>query len=129
LITYYNQRPSGFERFGLFTTPRGVLYIELALNILVQFLYLQVLDILTTLAFLMNGVKEANPLVRLALEAGPSPLIVLLLVKVVAAALAIYCVRRSRLRLLSRVNLFFAALIAWNLLMLIISSPSLGLVT
>ena len=99
------------------------------INILVQFLYLQVLDILTTLAFLMNGVKEANPVVRLALEAGPSPLLGLLLVKVFAVALAFYCVRHSRLRLLSRVNLFFAALVAWNLLMLIVSSKSLGLVT
>jgi hypothetical protein len=99
------------------------------LNILVQFLYLQVLDALTTMAFLMNGVKEANPVVRLALEAGPSPLIGLLVIKVVAAAMAIYCVRRSRLRLLSRVNLFFAALIAWNLLVIVVSSPSLGLLT
>ena len=99
------------------------------LNILVQFLYLQMLDILTTMAFLMNGVKEANPVVRLALEAGPSPLFGLLLIKVFAAALAIYCVRRSHLRLLSRVNFFFAALVAWNLLILIVTSPSLGLVT
>jgi len=99
------------------------------LNILVQFLYLQMLDALTTMAFLMNGVKEANPVVRLALEAGPSPLIGLLVIKVVAAAMAIYCVRRSRLRLLSRVNLFFAALIAWNLLVIVVSSPSLGLLT
>jgi hypothetical protein len=99
------------------------------LNILVQFFYLQVLDILTTLAFLLNGVKEANPLVQLALEAGPSPLAGLVAIKVVAAVLAIYCVRRSRLRLLARVNLFFAALITWNLLILIVSSPSLGLVT
>ena len=99
------------------------------MNILVQFLYLQVLDVLTTLAFLLNGVKEANPLVRLALEAGPSPLLGLLAVKVLAAALAIYCVRRSRFRLLARVNLFFAALIAWNLLVLIVTSPSLRLIT
>lgn len=99
------------------------------MNILVQFLYLQMLDALTTMAFLMNGVKEANPVVRLALEAGPSPLIGLLVIKVVAAAMAIYCVRRSRLRLLSRVNLFFAALIAWNLLVIVVSSPSLGLLT
>lgn len=97
------------------------------MNILVQFLYLQVLDILTTLAFLLNGVREANPIVRLALELGPSPLVGLLAVKVVATMLAIYCVRRARLRLLSRVNWFFAALIAWNLLVLIASSPALGL--
>lgn len=99
------------------------------MNILVQFLYLQVLDILTTVAFLLNGVKEANPVVRLALDAGPSPLVGLLAIKIVAAVLAIYCVRRARLRLLARVNVFFAALVAWNLLVLIVSSPSLGLVT
>lgn len=99
------------------------------LNILVQFLYLQVLDVLTTLAFLLNGVKEANPLVRIALEASPSPWIGLVALKVVAAILAIYCVRRSHLRLLARVNLFFAALIAWNLFVLIVSSPLLGLIT
>ncbi len=99
------------------------------MNILAPFLYLQMLDVLTTMAFLMNGVKEANPVVRLVLEVGPSPLIGLLLMKMFAVALAVYCVRRSRLRLLSRVNFFFAALIAWNLVVLIISSPLLGLVT
>ena len=99
------------------------------MSLLLQFLYLQVLDILTTLAFLLNGVQEANPLVRLALEAGPSPVLSLIGVKIVAAALAIYCVRRARLRLLARVNVFFAALVAWNLFVLIVSSPSLVAIT
>jgi hypothetical protein len=96
------------------------------LNLLVQFLYLQALDFLTTVAFLLNGVREANPLVRLALAASPSPLVGLLGVKLVAVILAIYCVRRSRQRLLARVNAFFAVLIAWNLLVLIVTAPSLG---
>ena len=94
------------------------------MNVLTQFLYLQALDILTTMAFLLHGVKEANPIVRLALEVGPSPLLGLLAIKAVAAALAVYCVRHSRVRLLSRVNLFFALLIAWNLLVLILTSPA-----
>jgi len=97
------------------------------LNNFVQFLYLQVLDILTTVAFLLNGVREANPVVRFALEAAPSPFLGLLVVKLVAVALAIYCVRRARLRLLARVNWFFAALVAWNLFVLILSSPGLGI--
>ena len=96
------------------------------MSLLVQFSYLQVLDVLTTVAFLLNGVREANPLMRLALTAGPSPILGLLFVKIVAVGLALYCVRRSRLRLLWRVNLFFAALIAWNLVVLIVSSPSLA---
>ena len=31
---------------------------------MLQYSYLQVLDFLTTIAFLLNGVKEGNPLVR-----------------------------------------------------------------
>ncbi len=93
------------------------------MNLLLQFFYLQVLDILTTLAFLVAGVQEANPMVRLALDAGPTPLAGLIVVKVLAVLMAVYCVRQSRLRLLARVNVFFAVLVAWNLLVLIVSSP------
>jgi len=96
------------------------------LNALLQFSYLQLLDVLTTLAFLANGVKEANPLVRFLLKAGPSPLAALILVKALAFALAIYCVRNSRQRLLSRVNLGFAALVMWNLCVLVISGPQIS---
>lgn len=31
-------------------------------SLIFQYSYLQVLDLLTTVAFLINGVKEANPL-------------------------------------------------------------------
>ena len=96
------------------------------MNLLVQFCYLQVLDLLTTLAFVLNGVPEANPIVRLALKMGPSPFAGLALLKVFAVLLAVHCVRRSRLRLLARVNTFFAVLVAWNLLAIIISSPVLA---
>ena len=96
-------------------------------NLLIQFSYLQVLDVLTTMAFLLHGAKEANPVVRLAIRAGgSSPLAGLLALKVFAVLLAFYCVRRARLRLLARVNVFFALLVAWNLTVLIISSPVLA---
>ena len=92
------------------------------LSLLIQFSYLQLLDVLTTLAFLMNGVKEANPIIRLALESGSSPLAVLVPVKLFALALGIYCLRSARLRLLARMNVFFAVLVAWNLVVLILSA-------
>jgi len=91
------------------------------LNLILQFSYLQVLDILTTLAFLMNGVKEANPIVRLAMRLGTSPLWGLLLLKFLAIVLAVYCVRNARTRLLSRVNVFFALLVVWNLFIMILA--------
>jgi len=95
------------------------------LTALVQFCYLQLLDLLTTMSFLAHGDKEANPLVRFVLAAGPPPLVGLAAIKVAAFALALYCVRSARVRLLSRVNLFFAALVAWNLCALILSTPHL----
>jgi hypothetical protein len=95
------------------------------LSLLIQFGYLQVLDILTTVAFLLNGAKEANPLVRAALEMGHSPWAVLITVKLVGLALAIYCVRKSRLKLLQRVNVFFAVLVTWNLIVVIVTAPVL----
>ena len=95
-------------------------------NLLLQFSYLQILDILTTLAFLVVGVKEANPLIRFIVTLGPSPLAGLVGVKILAFCLALYCVRCARLRLLAGVNLFFAGLVAWNLLVLIVSAPQMS---
>jgi hypothetical protein len=88
-------------------------------HLLVQFSYLQVLDFLTTIAFLVNGVKEANPVVRWALKVVPNPIGGLLLVKVLAILLGVYCWRMGRHRLLSKINIVFAMLIAWNLVALI----------
>lgn len=90
------------------------------MSLLLQFSYLQILDVLSTLAFLLNGVKEANPVVRLAMQLGPSPLTGLLALKVFAVCLAIYCMRTARHRLLARVNVFFACLVAWNLYVLVL---------
>ena len=85
-------------------------------SLLAQFSYLQLLDLLTTVAFLTTGVREANPMVRLAIAAAPSPLIGLLALKACALAAAVYCAATGRGRLLGRMNLLFAALIVWNLI-------------
>ena len=77
------------------------------------------LDFMTTLAFLLNGVGEANPVVRFALQYSPNPVGGLLVVKLVALALGVYCWRAGRQRLLFRINILFAILVAWNLLALI----------
>lgn len=89
-------------------------------QLLWQFSYLQVLDFLTTVAFLLHGVREGNPLVRLALGAGANPLVSLLVVKLLAILLGIYCWCRGRRQLLFRINVLFALLIAWNLVALIL---------
>jgi hypothetical protein len=89
---------------------------------LLQFSYLQVLDFLTTIAFMVSGVREGNPLVRLALGWAGNPLGGLIAVKLLAVALGIYCWRMGRRQLLSRINILFALLVAWNLIALILGA-------
>jgi hypothetical protein len=85
----------------------------------VQFSYLQLLDVLTTLAFLTSGGHEANPIVRLAMATARSPLAGLLALKICAVSAAVYCTLTARARTLRRINLFFAVLVVWNLIALL----------
>lgn len=93
-------------------------------QLLWQYSYLQILDFLTTVAFLVHGVQEANPIVRFAMAVTPGVLPGLLAVKAVALLLGFYCWRMGKLRLLSRINLLFALLVAWNLVAMIVGSVS-----
>jgi len=94
-------------------------------QLLVQFSYLQILDFLTTVAFLLHGIREGNPLVRLALNYAPHPLGGLLLVKAAAVALGVYCWHRRREKLLARINILFAVVVVWNVAALIVATAQL----
>ena len=85
------------------------------LSLYAQFVYLQFLDLLTTVTFLAHGVEEANPAIRWLIQGLGSALGGLLAAKLIALGLALYCWRRQRHRLLLKVNVFYAALVAWNL--------------
>ncbi len=88
-------------------------------QLLLQYSYLQMLDLLTTLAFMMHGIHEGNPLVRFAIRNSSHPLGSLLAVKGMALGLGFYCWRCGREKLLTRINVMFALVIVWNLLALI----------
>jgi hypothetical protein len=96
-------------------------------QLLLQYSYLQMLDFMTTIAFLLHGVHEGNPLVRAALQYAPNPLGGLLAVKVLAVALGFYCWKGGRERLLNRINFLFAGIVAWNMIALIVGSLKLNL--
>ena len=81
---------------------------------------------LTTVAFLLYGVQEANPLVRWLMAASSSPLMGLLAIKLAALALGILVWRIGRRRLLLRINILFAVVVAWNLVALIIGAVSMA---
>ena len=94
------------------------------MSLLAEFVYLQLLDVLTTIAFLLQGVGEGNPIVRWVIRYGPHPIGSLFLMKAVAVAMAIVCVYRHREGLLRKVNIFFAVVVLYNLAVLIITSPA-----
>ena len=84
-------------------------------QLLLQYSYLQVLDFLTTIAFLLHGIHEGNPLVRVVLKYAPHPLGGLLAIKILAVCLGMYCWHGRRQRLLSRMNMLFAVVVLWNI--------------
>ena len=91
-------------------------------SLLLQYSYLQVLDLLTTVAFLRNGVHEANPIINALIQGASSPWQILAFVKLIAIALAYYCWRIQKQRLLARVTILYAFLVAWNIVALIAGS-------
>ena len=91
-------------------------------SLLIQYSYLQMLDFMTTVAFLVHGVPEGNPFVRFAIHYAPHPLGGLLAVKMLGVGLGIYCWRYGRDRLLTRMNILFAAVVTWNLVALIVGA-------
>lgn len=89
---------------------------------MIQYCYLQVLDLLTTVAFLVHGVREGNPFVRLALDYAPNPLGGLVAMKILGVGLGLCCWCLGKERLLNRMSALFAVVVAWNLAALIVSS-------
>jgi Domain of unknown function (DUF5658) len=77
------------------------------------FLYLQVLDILTTLIGFSLGNSEASPVVRLMIRWGP--LNGLVISKLVAVIVASACLLLRRRKLILWINYWYAAVVAWNL--------------
>jgi hypothetical protein len=81
------------------------------------FLYLQLLDFLTTVLGFRFGVSEASPVVRILMHAGPVTGVALS--KVVAVGLAFLCVRTGRPGLIRWATYWYSALIVWNLIVIL----------
>jgi hypothetical protein len=81
------------------------------------FLYLQLLDLLTTLVGLKLGAGEASPFVRLLIQAGPTAGV--LLSKMVALSLGAACVALHRVHLIRWICYWYAGLVVWNLFVIL----------
>lgn len=77
------------------------------------FLYLQLLDFMTTVVGLRMGGHEVSPFVHWLTTMGPTAGVALS--KLVAFALGGICIWYRKERVICWVNYFFAALVVWNL--------------
>lgn len=84
------------------------------------FVYLQLLDLLTTLVGIRIGAAEASPFVRLLMHVGPAMGVVLS--KVLALGLGAVCVYLNRPRLVRWATYWFAGLVIWNLMIMLKAS-------
>lgn len=84
------------------------------------FMYLQLLDFITTLVGFRVGAAEASPFVA-GLVHLSSPELGVGVSKLLAFALAAYCVCTRRPRLINWINFWYGAVVIWNLCMIAIA--------
>jgi len=78
------------------------------------FIYLQILDYLTTLVGFRVGAGEASPFIVKLIHA-TTPAIGVGLSKMVGAGIGALCVATGRARLITWINYWYAGLVVWNL--------------
>jgi hypothetical protein len=85
------------------------------------FLYLQLLDFLTTLVGFKLGATEMSPFVRYLIHFGPIAGVAAS--KLMALLMAGLCVWLDKPHLLRWVNYWYAGLVVWNICMILASPP------
>jgi hypothetical protein len=84
------------------------------------FIYLQLLDLLTTLVGFKMGAGEASPFIRMLMQAGPATGVTVS--KLIALGLGAVCVYLQKQHLIRWATYWYGALVVWNL-MVILAAP------
>jgi hypothetical protein len=87
------------------------------MSIVQIFVYLQLLDLLTTLVGFKLGAGEASPFIRILMHMGPAAGVALS--KMLALALGGYCIYRKKLHLIRWITYWYSGLIVWNLMVML----------
>lgn len=77
------------------------------------FVYLQLLDFLTTMIGFRSGAAELSPFTRALMAMGPTTGV--MASKMIAIGIGGICLWRGRTRVLRWANYYFAGLVIWNL--------------
>jgi hypothetical protein len=81
------------------------------------FVYLQLLDLLTTLVGFKMGAAEASPFIRILMYAGPATGVIAS--KVIALGLAGLCIYLRKQHLVRIASYWYGGLVVWNLMILL----------
>jgi hypothetical protein len=81
------------------------------------FMYLQVLDLLTTLVGFRFGATEASPFIRVLMHFGPA--VGVILSKLFALTLAGVCVYLKKDHVVRWITYWYGVLVVWNLIVML----------
>ncbi len=84
------------------------------------FLYLQILDFITTMLGFRVGAAEASPFIAKLIHAS-SPMAGVAFSKLVAIAIAGFCLMTQRQKLVGWINYWYAGLVVWNLVVILVA--------
>jgi hypothetical protein len=82
------------------------------------FIYLQLLDLITTLVGFRIGAAEASPFIAKLIHMS-SPVGGVVASKFVALGIAFFCVFTRRARIVGWINYWYAGLVVWNLVVIL----------
>jgi hypothetical protein len=81
------------------------------------FVYLQLLDLLTTLVGFKMGAAEASPFIRMLMHTGPAAGVAIS--KFLALGIGGLCVWANRPHLIKWITYWYSGLVVWNLMVLL----------
>ena len=87
------------------------------MNIYQIFIYLQLLDLLTTLVGFRVGAAEASPFIRALMHAGPVAGVIAS--KVLALGIGALCVAVKKAHVVRWITYWYGGLIVWNLMVML----------
>ena len=88
------------------------------------FVYLQLLDLLTTLVGIRVGAAEASPFVRMMMHAGPAAGVIAS--KVLALGIGGLCVYLDKSHVIRWISYWYSVLVVWNLMVMLTTGSSAG---
>jgi hypothetical protein len=89
------------------------------------FVYLQLLDLLTTLVGFRVGAGEASPFIRMMMHVGPAAGVVAS--KVIALGIGGLCVHLQKEHVIRWISYWYGGIVVWNLMIMLTGPVQSGL--